>query len=109
MEQLNRIELRGIVGAVRESKVGELILVNMSVATNYVYRGKDGVPVIETTWHSVAKCFEESPGIQKGDRVEVIGRLKNERYIRADGSEVYTVRVSAKSITKIEEHLTMEE
>lgn len=109
MEQLNRIELRGIVGSVRESKVGELIIVNMTVATHYAYRTRGDEPVIETTWHNVSKCFEESPGIQKGDSVEVIGRLKNERYIRADGTEGYSTRVSAKSITKIDGRLMMEE
>lgn len=109
MEQLNRVELRGIVGSVRENKAGELIIVNMTVATNYAYRTKGGEPVIETTWHNVSKCFEKSPGIQKGDYVEVIGRLKNERYVRVDGTEVCSTRVSAKSITKIDGRLTMEE
>ena len=54
MEQLNRIELRGNVGYVRLSRVGEdSQVVNFSVATTYVYKGRNGEAVMETTWHSV--------------------------------------------------------
>lgn len=87
MEQLNRVELRGIVGSVRESKVGDLIHVRLTLATSLAYRGKDGMAVIETTWHNVEKFFDRSPEFKKGDKVYVLGRLKCQRYIGADGEE----------------------
>ena len=52
MEQLNRIEIRGNVGAVRLQVVGNSRVAKISVATNYVYKGRDGDPVIETTCYS---------------------------------------------------------
>lgn len=52
MEQLNRIEIRGNVGAVRLQVVGNSRVAKISVATNYVYKGRDGEPVIETTCYS---------------------------------------------------------
>lgn len=108
MEQLNRVELRGIVGSVRESKVGDMILVKLTVATNFMYKSKDGYPVIETTWHSVERFYAESPGIQKGDNVWVVGRLKCQRYTRADGVDVNSQYIVANHIEKIDEHLTFE-
>ena len=52
MEQINRIEIRGNVGAVRLLVVGNSRVAKISVATNYVYKGRDGYPVIETTCYS---------------------------------------------------------
>lgn len=49
MEQLNRIELKGNVGNVKVQTVGDNEVARFSVATNYVFKGKDGQPVIETT------------------------------------------------------------
>ena len=43
MEQLNRIELRGNVGNVRLSNVGESLVARFSLATNFMYNtGSDG-------------------------------------------------------------------
>ena len=61
MEQLNRIEIRGNVGAVRLQVVGNSRVAKISVATNYVYKGRDGEPVIETTWPSAYYPPIESP------------------------------------------------
>lgn len=110
MEQLNRIELRGIVGSVRESKVGDRILVQLTVATNFMYKNKDGLPVIETTWHQVEKFFDRSPEIKKGGKVYVLGRLKAQRYTREDGVEMTSHYVHAMVLGKIynDEHLTFE-
>ena len=47
-QQLNRIEIKGNVGAVRLQVVGNSRVAKISVATNYVYKGRDGDPVIET-------------------------------------------------------------
>lgn len=53
MEQLNRLEIRGNVGNVNILKVGETRVAHFSVATNFAYKGRNGEPVIETTWHNV--------------------------------------------------------
>ena len=49
MEQLNRIELRGNVGNVRVSDVGGSKVARFSLATNFIYKGKDNEGVVETT------------------------------------------------------------
>lgn len=53
MEQLNRIEIRGNVGNVNILKVGDARVAHFSVATNFAYKGRNGEPNIETTWHNV--------------------------------------------------------
>ena len=50
MEQLNRIELRGNVGNIRLSNVGESQVARFSLATNFIYKGKEGDAVI---WEEV--------------------------------------------------------
>lgn len=91
MEQLNRVELRGYVGAVRTTKVGNTDIVRFTVATTSVYRSNDGCIVEEVTWHNVTaygsvEC-EDLTRLQKGCGISVVGRLRNIRYVTADGSE----------------------
>lgn len=53
MEQLNRVELRGIVGAARATKVGNRHMVRFSLATNLAYKDQEGGVVIETQWSNM--------------------------------------------------------
>ena len=53
MEQLNRIELRGNVGNIRISAAGSGQVARMSLATNFMYKNRDGEAVVETTWHNI--------------------------------------------------------
>ena len=84
MEQLNQIKLRGTVGFVRQQNVNGRMVVHLSVATNYVYKDRNGDPVIETTWHNVTawegKSFTNLAKFEKGCKVEVEGRLRGQRY-----------------------------
>ena len=85
MEQLNRIELRGNVGSVRLQAVGDKQVAKLTVATNYIYKGKDGEPVIETTWHNVTawegKNIANLSKVEKGDKVHILGRLRKKIYM----------------------------
>ena len=54
MEQLNRIELRGVVGSVRMANVSGKNVANFTMATSRAYTKKDNTAVIETEWHNVA-------------------------------------------------------
>ena len=49
MEQLNKLELRGNVGFSRVQVFNSRKVARFSVATNYAYKDRDGMPVIETT------------------------------------------------------------
>ena len=85
MEQLNKIELRGNVGNNKVQVVGDNQVARFSVATNYVFKGKDGTAVIETTWHTVVAWSgrgmpEDLNKITKGAPVYVTGRLRQQRF-----------------------------
>jgi len=104
MQQLNSVILRGIIGTVRVSQVADTKVVNMTVATNYAYKNMASEVILETTWHRIVG-FEKSLGIDvetlsKGDKVEVQGRLRNQRYIGEDGVERTMSEVLASRIEK---------
>ena len=91
MEQINKIELRGNVGNVRLRHVGDNDVVNFSLAPNYVFKGKDGNPNIETTWHNITawsgKGMPDFSKITKGSFVQVSGRLRTQEFDGADGNK----------------------
>ena len=91
MEQLNRIEIRGIVGSVYVKDFRNAKVANFSVATSYAYRSHDDTPVIETTWHRVVAWQGEGicdlTQLRKGTAVHVTGRLRLQKYTGSDGIE----------------------
>lgn len=108
MEQLNRVELIGHVGAVRRSDFNGKSVVNFSLATNSVYTARDLSTVVETTWHRVT-CWcnpDEHQDLIKGSAAHVIGRLKQASYIASDGTERTSVEILASSVEVVNEKLT---
>ena len=90
-KSINCVELRGAVGTVLINETGEGRFVRFSLATNYVYRASDGMPVIETTWHS---CIAFEGGhvsgldrIVKGAAVHLTGRIRCYRFIDINNAE----------------------
>ena len=85
MEQLNKIEIRGIIGSVYVKNFGNAKAANFSVATDYCFRTQDGCAVIETTWHRVVawegNLIKNLDQLQKGCGVHVIGRIRTQKYI----------------------------
>ena len=114
MEQINRIELRGIIGHVKVQKIQDLSMARLSVATNYAYKDRNGTPIIETTWHDVVawegKDISASTlaELSRGDSVYVTGRLRGIRYTNSDGEERTAPQVYAHELTKIENAGTMQ-
>lgn len=107
MEQLNKVELRGIVGSCRTQEYEDYIHAYFSVATNYVYKDKSGIPIVETTWHSVlASEKKDAPifdlaHIKMGDKVHILGRIQAQRYVDRDGHEHTIHRIKANHISKV--------
>ena len=64
MEQLNRIELKGIVGNVRIQTFDESRMARIGLATNYAYKDRDGAAVIDTSWHNIIAV----PELYRGGR-----------------------------------------
>lgn len=113
MEQLNKVQLRGIVGSIKLVNIGDRKGARLTVATNLAYRGQDGCCVIETTWHNVTawegKGIHDLDKLEKGSNVEIVGRLKNQRYTSADGTDHNSVETLASSLEIIGEDLRIEE
>lgn len=104
---MNRIEIRGIVGSARFQTFQDRNVCNFSVATSYVYKNRNGEPVIETTWHNVnaweGRNFPDLSKIEKGTKVYVVGRLKSQKYTDADGVEHYSYEVSASQLNILDQ------
>lgn len=80
MEYLNRIEIRGIVGDAKTTRVGDFDVARFNVSTDYSFECGDGSIHTETTCHRVAAWSGENMPdlheIVEGARVHVIGRLR---------------------------------
>lgn len=113
MEQLNKVQLRGIIGSVKTFNVGDRKCAKITIATNLAYRGQDGCCIIETQWHNITvwegNNIHDVDQLKKGDAVEVIGRLKNQRYTSADGTEHSIVEILAHTVSVITGPMKMEE
>ncbi|MBR5385171.1 MAG: single-stranded DNA-binding protein [Bacteroidales bacterium] len=112
MEQLNKVELRGKIGSVRIGNFGDQTVAHLSVATNYVYKTKDGTPAAEITWHNVTAWkgmkMPDFSFLKKGTGIYVCGRIKNTKYISQDGSERSSSEVIASEMSLVEDNLTSE-
>ena len=107
MEHINRIELQGHVGMVRTNEYNGSKVANFSLATEIMYKLRDGNAVSETTWHNiVAWESKEMPDLQrivKGTPVNVCGRLRSSKYTSADGTEKQFYEVLAQRIRILNE------
>lgn len=112
MEQLNSVTLRGVIGSVRVHDIQDRKVAHFTVATNFAYKGAGGEAVIETTWHNVTAWSggknADLADLQKGQAVEVQGRIRNQRYTATDGTERYTTEILAREVTVLDGHLQME-
>lgn len=108
MEFLNKVELVGVVGNVkiREINGGLGAVASIGVATNSAYKNNDGTLVVATEWHNVTafegKNITDVNAFAKGDRVRVVGKLKNRKYTGTDGVERYVTEVVASSMEKLD-------
>ena len=105
LECINRVELRGIIGTSRVTEVGDRILINFSLATNYAYKDSDGCPVIESTWHACKAWAEREDDLtmyRKGTPLHVEGRIRNIRYTDANGCERSTLEIIVSKARRVE-------
>lgn len=105
MEHLNKIELRGVVGTVRLQSVEGRKVARITLVTNRAYRGKEGEPVIESTWHNISawenKDIADLENIKRGDKLWVVGRVRNQHYTGGDGVERYSSDITAYKLQPI--------
>ena len=107
MEHINRIELQGRVGTVRTNIVGDSMVANFSVVTEYLYKTRDGGAANETTWHQVTawegRDMPDLSTIAKGTPVNVIGRLRTFKYTNTEGVDKILYEVVANRIRILSE------
>ena len=107
MEQLNRVELRGIVGSVRIQTYDESKMARIGLATNFAYKDREGTAVIDTSWHNVIAW--EGRGIQgldkigKGTKLHVLGRIRYQNYTGVDGIDRTGTDILASQIKIIDD------
>ncbi|MGM9774975.1 MAG: single-stranded DNA-binding protein [Candidatus Egerieousia sp.] len=102
---VNKVEIAGIVGS--EPKITTMesgaSIVRFPVATNEVFKLKDGSFREETSWHSISawssKTLPDFSKIKKGMFVEVIGRLKYFKYKTKDGDDRFSTEIVALKIS----------
>lgn len=107
MECINRIELQGRVGTIRTNIVGNSKVANFSLVTDYLYKGRDGAAISETTWHNIVawagKDMPDLDTINKGTTLYVTGRVRTNKYTSADGTEKFFYEILAHKVKKIED------
>ena len=107
MEYINSIELQGRVGTIRTNVVGDTKVANFSLATEYLYKSREGAAISETTWHNVvAWANRQMPDLGEitvGTPLHLTGRLRTNRYTSADGTEKMFYEVLAYKIRRLNE------
>lgn len=107
MDQIAKIELVGIIGRVNLSEVGDTKMARFSLATNYCYKSKDGIPAIETQWFSVIAYpgpkIANLESLDRGISVHVIGRVRMQRYMDASGNDRCSWDVIAQELKVLED------
>lgn len=103
MEQINRVELRGIVGNSSTQTVGGRSVIRFSLATNRAYKDPMGEPKIDTTWHSVSawegKGIPDPSQVQKGAKLRVVGRIRNTKVQTPGQPDRFFSEIQAQEIT----------
>ena len=98
MDFINKIVLRGIVGRATTTTCGETTMCRFSLVTRYGCLDKSGNVTFQDTWHSVTFPNPQGITIERGDWVEVEGRLRAQRYADGDGIDRLTWDVYASKV-----------
>lgn len=110
MECINKVEIRGVVGNVRTfpGNDGTARSYVFSVVTNYAYHSKANGGVIEATWFNVtawpSRSIKETEltKLERGAKVQVTGRLREDNYTDRDGVPHYSYGLVAYTLSVLE-------
>ncbi len=99
---INKIILRGYVGSSRILNLAQGSVIRFSLATNEIFKDRNGNVTQETQWHNVVawskKGMPDFNLIDKGAIVEVEGRMRYVKYTNADGIEKILPEVMATTL-----------
>lgn len=112
MENLNRVELRGVVGNVRVQNAADRKVYHVALATSRAYKDRNGNAIIETTWHQIVLWdnFADLSKIEKGTKLYVCGRIRNQKYTNSadEPRQVFEVVANKMQIIDTSEPLQYE-
>ena len=93
MVQINKVEIQGYIGNVKENKINDSYVYDLSVATNMA-----SGEFLEVTWHAV-KIWSDKQRIdlEKGKPVHVTGYLRQNKYVGSDGIDRSFTYIQVKS------------
>lgn len=107
MEQMNKVELRGVVGSVRVYTYEESRMARIGLATNYAFKDRNGTAVIDTSWHNViaweGRTVQDLGRIAKGTKLRVVGRIRYQKYTGVDGEERIGTDIVAANVEIIDD------
>ena len=102
MQYINKTEIQGVIGTIRVSTIGMHRTAVFSIMTERMFKTGKGDCVCEATWHNctATEGRDTDPAIflaAKGTPVNISGRIRNNRYTAADGTErIFTEIVAEK-------------
>ena len=109
MEHINRVELQGNVGTIRVKEYNGKMVANISVATELLYKSREGNAVSETTWHNVVawsgKDIADLSLITKGTPIYVTGRIRTNKDTSAEGVEKFIPEVMASKLSIVKDEV----
>lgn len=90
MEYLNEVKMRGVIGPIKISTVGDHRFARIALATNSLMKtaGKNCAAIINTQWHNVEAWESENlslDNLETGTGVYIEGMIKTQQYTGADG------------------------
>lgn len=105
MEQINKVELVGIVGGANTQTIGGRRTTRFSVVTKRAYKDAMGSAQIEETWHNVSvwhgKGCPDPSILQKGARVQVFGRIRNTKVQNEGQPDRYYTEIQAREVNLV--------
>ena len=107
MEHINRIELKGRVGTVRNNTFNDNNVANFTLVTELLYKNRNGEPMSDTTWFNIVawegKDIQNVKKIEKGMAVHVTGRMRSTKFTNTEGVDKQYYEVLASKLTIIAE------
>jgi single-strand DNA-binding protein len=105
MSGVNKVILVGNLGKDPEirSIEGGTKVASFTLATNEVYKGKDGTPVKQTEWHNIvvwrglAELAEKY--LRKGSQIYLEGKIKTRSWDDKEGNKRYITEIVADTMT----------
>lgn len=108
MEYINKIELKGIVGRAITQTINGQEFTKFSLVTEHACKTADGAPAVEAEWFTV-RAFNgpksAANGLQRGDAVRVVGRVRTARYLAPDGTDKTVSEVVASEVEIVEKNV----